>query len=122
MPLKKNFYHWSKQNLAKDCQIIDCPEYDPIKDFRRDPTGYYVLIKVNFETVRIEVAVCTKDHAIEKIFSGRKAQDIYEAIFNAEKKSGREWFRDKGHVAYLGKELKKAEWALVVGNSGYFQE
>ena len=39
-----------------------------------------------------------------------------------EKKSGNAWFKDKGHIAYLGKELKKAEWALVAGNAGYVQE
>ena len=114
--------HWSKQELAEGWEVIDCLEYDPIKNFHRDPTGNYVLVKVNFETIRIEVAICSKDHKIVKIFSGRKAQDLYYQIFQHEKKHGVEWFKEKSHIAYLGKELKKAELALVMGNSAYFQE
>ena len=115
-------FHWASQQLDKDCEVIDCREYDPMKDFNRDPSGCYVLIKVNFATSRIEVAVCNKDHKIVRIFSGRKAQDIYHQIFQHEKKHNVRWFEDKGHAAYLGKELKKAELALVMGNSAYFQE
>ena len=72
MPTADPHYHWAQQKLAKNCETIDCAEYDPIKNFHRDPNGYYVLIKVNFITARIEVAICNKDHAIAKIFSGRK--------------------------------------------------
>ena len=115
-------FHWAKQSLAKDCEVIDCPEYDPLKDFNRDPSGFYVLIKVNFASLRMEVAICSVKHRIVKIFTGRKSQDIYYQIFRYEKKHNVQWFRDKGHMAYLGKELKKAELALVVGNSAYFQE
>jgi hypothetical protein len=116
------YFHWAKQKLAKGCETIDCPEYDSMKDFHRDPTGFYVLIKVSFVTIRIEVAICNKDHEIVKIFSGRKAQDIYHEIFQYEKKHKVQWLQDKSHIAYLGKELKKAELALVMGNSAYFQE
>lgn len=107
---------------AEDCENIDCPENDPVKDFKRDPSGCYLLIRVNFETLRIEAAVCDKNHKIKRVFSGRKAQDIYSAIFREEKKTGTEFFKEKTHIAYLGKELKKAEWALVSGNNAYFQE
>lgn len=119
---EKPHYHWAKQEMTENCEVIDCPEYDPIKNFTLDPTGFYVLIKVNFETVRIEVAVCSKDHKIVKIFSGRKSQDVYYQILQHEKKHNVLWFQDKSHIAYLGKELKKAELALVMGNSAYFQE
>ena len=115
-------FHWAKQKLAKACETIDCPEYDPRKDFHRDPTGFYVLVKISFAISRIEVAICNKEHEIVKIFSGRKAQDVYYQIFQYEKKHKIQWFQDKGHIAYLGKELKKAELALVMGNSAYFQE
>src|SRR4051812_44388702 len=94
------YYHWAKQKLAKNCETIDSVEYDPIKNFQRDPSGYYVLIKVNFVTARIEVAICTKDHEVEKIFSGRKAQDIYYEIFQYEKKHKISWFQEKTHIAY----------------------
>ena len=119
---KQHAHIWSTQKQIPNCEVIDCPEYDPYADFKRDPTGYYVLIKVNFATCRIEVAICNKDHVIEKIFSGRKAQDLYDSIFRSEKKQKKEWFKEKTHSAYLGKELKKAELALSLGNNAYFQE
>ena len=119
-PLKE--YHWEKQSKVEDCETIECKEYDAYKDFKRDPTGVYVLIKIIFEKQRIEVAVCGKDHKIVKIFSGKKPQDIYNAIFDYEKKNKLRWFQEKTHIAYLGKELKKAELALALGNSAYYQE
>ena len=119
---QKTDYHWAKQVMAEDCQVISCPEHDPIKDFKRDPSGYYVLIRVNFEVVRIEVAICDKDHRVRQIFSGRSAVDIYHAILSYEKKHHLPWFKEKTHLAYLGKELKKAEIALTLGQTSYFQE
>ena len=115
-------YHWAKQQLAKDIQTIDCPSYDPYRDFHRDPSGYYVLIRTDFGALKIEAAICDKDHVIRKVFRGTKAQDVYEGIFKYEKKYKLQWFKDKGHIAYLGKELKKAELALVLGQNSYFQE
>jgi hypothetical protein len=115
-------YHWTTQQLSDSCQISECPDYDNYKDFKRDPTGYYVLIKINFELSRVEVGICDKDHKIVGIFRGRKSQDIYNAIFKREKNTGAAWFQEKTHIAYLGKELKKAELALVMGHSSYFQE
>ena len=114
--------HWKTQKLAEDCVTRECPGYDPYKDFILDPAGHYVLIKVDFEFLRIELAVCDKDHNIIQIFRGQKCQDIYHAIFEHEKEHGVEWFKEKTHIAYLGKELKKAELALVMGQSGYYQE
>jgi hypothetical protein len=122
MKKKQTNYTWETQQQSEDCEIWECPEYDSYKDFKRDPTGYYVLIKVNFEFLRIDVAVCNKDHKIVLIFRGRKSQDLYKAVFKYEKTQHVVWFKEKTHIAYLGKELKKAELALVMGNSGYFQE
>ena len=119
---KKISYVWESQKLARGCETIDCKEYDAYKDFRRDPTGVYVLIRVNWHVSRIEVSICNKEHEIMKIFSGRKSQDIYDAIFTYEKKHGLKWFQEKTHIAYLGKEFKKAELALVLGQTSYFQE
>ena len=92
------------------------------KNFHRDPSGFYLLIRPNFVTLQIEVAICTKDHVIEIVFRGNKSQDVYEGILRYEKKHNKSWFKDKGHVAYLGKELKKVELALVLGQNSYFQE
>jgi hypothetical protein len=122
MSNNKTAYKWSSPEKAKDCEAIECAPYDPIKGFKRDPSGYYVLIKINFESSRIEVGICAKDHKIVKVFSGRTAQDLYNTIFQYEKAHKAQWFREKAHIAYLGKELKKAELALVLGNNAYFQE
>lgn len=119
---KEISYIWSAQQKAKDCEMIECKEYDPYNDFKRDSSGYYVLIKPDFSTYRIEVAICNKKHEVIKIFSGRKPQDLYYAIFKFEKKHNITWFKDKDHIAYLGKELKKCEIALATGNNAYFQE
>ena len=122
MTQKPLSYVWAKQALAKDCETIECPPYDDIKDFKRDPTGVYVLIKANFDIGRIEIAVCDKDHKIVKIFRGTKPQDVYDAIFSYEKKHKLNWFKEKTHIAYLGKELKKVEFALVTGQNSYYQD
>ena len=122
MAQKVKKYAWHKPILDKGYAMMECPAYDPEKDFVRDPTGYYVLIRVNFELGRIEVAICRRDHKIIKAFRGRSAQDLYYAVFQFEKKNHVQWFSEKSHIAYLGKELKKAELALVQGNNAYFQE
>jgi len=114
---------WKNQKTVDNCETIDCPEYDIYKSFKMEPTGYYVLIRLNFADYRVEVGIChNKDHKVKKIFSGRKAQDIYDAIFKYEYTNKLEWFTEKSHIAYLGKELKKAEIALAMGNSAYYQE
>ena len=118
----KTTYHNTKQTIAKDCQTVFCPDYDPIKNYKRDPSGYYILVRPNFATIKIELALCNKNNVIEKIFVGAKAQDIYDCIFAQEKKQNAKWFQEKTHIAYLGKELKKCEWALVTGQNSYFQE
>ncbi len=115
-------YLWEKQKHTDKLEVFDCPEFNPYDGFKRDPSGFYLLVKVDFATYRIEVAICNKDHVIEIIFSGRKSQDVYESILAYEKKNKRIWFKDKTHIAYLGKELKKAEIALALGHNSYFQE
>ena len=114
-------YVWFKQSIASEFKLIDCLEYDPIKDFRRDPTGVYVLIRCNIQDATIEVAVCDKKHTIIKAFRGKKAQDLYYTIFEYEKKHKLKWFTRKDHAAYLGKELKKCEYAILKKEE-YIQE
>lgn len=114
-------YVWHKQSISPDLEIIDCTDYDPIKDFRRDPTGIYVLIRCDIERPLIEVAICDKKHTIIKAFRGHKAQDLYFAIFEYEKEHKCKWFSRKDHAAYLGKELKKCEFAIL-GKGCYIQE
>ncbi len=120
--VKKKDFVWAKQTMAKDAAKVDCADYDPYKDFRRDISGYYVLIRVDPHAKKIEAAVCNKDHEIVGVFRGAKSQDVYEGIFQYEKKNALSWFTSKGHMAYLGKELKKAEWSLALGADVYVQE
>ena len=113
---------WVKdKTLHKDFEIIECKPYDDYKDHKND-NGCYVLIRVDFEHFEIHVAVSNYKHEILKVFKGKRAQDIYTAILNYEEKNKLTWFNQKQHVAYLGKELKKAEIALALGNTGYYQE
>jgi len=114
-------YVWHKQSISPDFELINCPDYDPIKDFRRDPTGVYVLIRCDIENASMEVAICDKNHVIIKAFQGCKSQDLYFTIFEYEKKYQLKWFTRKDHAAYLGKELKKAEFAIL-NKEEYLQE
>ncbi|MBI4155065.1 DUF4346 domain-containing protein [Candidatus Woesearchaeota archaeon] len=113
--------NWVKdKTYAKDFEIIECPSLDPYKDFKTD-LGCYILIKVMFDTSQISVAICNYKHEILKEFRGKKAQDIWSTIFDYEEKNNLKWFNRKDHIAYLGKELKKAEIALALGTT-YYQE
>jgi len=114
-------YIWHKQTKLPDLKPIICPDYDLIKYFRRDPTGVYVLIRCDTTQATIEVAICDKKHTIIKTFQGRNSQDLYFTIFEYEKKHKLKWFSRKDHAAYLGKELKKCEYALL-GKGKYVQE
>ena len=98
--------------------MIECKEID-INGQEMDESGYYCLIKVDFSTRRIGIAVHDKWHNLHETFWGRQCQDIYCAVL-ADLRSTT-WFKDWTHVAYLGKELKKAEIALATGGS-YYQE
>ncbi len=115
-------YIWHQQTVAADFSMVDCPKRDPIKDFKRDPSGAYVLIRLDRALRQIEVAVCDQKHCILKAFRGQTAEDVYEGIFQYEKKHRLQWFQSKGHIAYLGKELKKAELALAKPKNNYIQE
>ncbi|PIR63097.1 MAG: hypothetical protein COU64_06440 [Candidatus Pacebacteria bacterium CG10_big_fil_rev_8_21_14_0_10_40_26] len=113
---------WVKdKTLAEDFEVINCKSYDDYKDHKNDDSCY-VLIKVDFEFYEIQVAISNYEHKILKVFKGKRPQDIYTAIFEYEKEHNLNWFSEKQHIAYLGKELKKAEIALALGNNGYYQE
>lgn len=114
-------YKWHKQTITDDCPIIRCPAYDPIADFQRDPSGYYVLIRLLAEEKLIEVAFCDKGHVIRRVLRGKKPQDIYYAVFQMEKKEKIEIFGNKQHTAYFGKELYRAYSALKNAEE-YIQE
>lgn len=113
---------WHQQTKSTNHTTLTCPRHDTIKDFIMEPSGHYVLIHPNFEKIQIDVALCNPKNEIIITFEGRNAQDLYHSIFETEKKQHANWFQEKTHIAYLGKELKKAELALTLGNTAYFQE
>ena len=84
-----------------------------------DKSGYYTLIKVDKVTRRIGVQVCNANHMDCETFWGYQCQDVYCAVLQDTRAV--DWFTDPTHIAYLGKELKKAEIALATGGS-YYQE
>ena len=112
---------WVKdKKTADDFEVIEAQKYDNYKDFEMDKSSY-CLIKVLWETSQISVAICNQEHVILKEFRGIRVQDICKAIFDYEEKNKVTFFKTKAHIAYLGKEIKKAEIALATGYE-YVQE
>ena len=98
--------------------MVECKEIDLVGQ-EMDDSGFYLLIKVDFRTRRIGVRVCDQEHHDIEVFWGRQCQDIYHAVLKDERSTN--WFTDATHIAYLGKELKKAEMVLAAGGV-YYQE
>ena len=109
-----------KQKQAKNFEVILAKKWDDYKDFRID-NGCYVLVRVYKDAQEIGVGICDYNHTILKEFRGRRAQDLYTAIFDYSEKYKKGWFKRLDHAAYLGKELKKAEICLAMGIE-YVQE
>lgn len=103
-----------KQTSAKDFEIIQCPPWNDYTTYRQDD-GCYVLIKILRDTREISVGICDYAHTLLKEFRGKKAQELYFTLFEYERQHNLSWFTRKDHIAYLGKELKKAELALETG-------
>jgi hypothetical protein len=117
-----SFPWMKKQSFDKDFEVIEVRETDEVRDLKLDPSGFYVLIGINKIEQKISVAIANPKHEVIKVFQGREPRDIWTGIFNYEEKHDLKWFTRKDHVAYLGKELKKAELALASGNVPYVQE
>ena len=81
--------------------------YDPIKDWRMDPAGYF-LIRINPVTKQLQAGLCRKDNVIEKTVSGKTAEEVYNTML-------RYVTLLPVHAAYLGKELAKAQIACDLG-------
>lgn len=102
--------------------MIECHRIDR-DSVEMDSSGYWFLIRPNFQQGIIELAVChlssdTPKHIVE-IYYGVNAQDIYHKILS---ESGGYQITQLTHAAYLGKELKKAEFALALGLKDFYQE
>ena len=58
---------WVKdKTVSKDFEVVDCKRYDDYKDHKNEASGYYVIIRVDFEYREIHCAVCSKTHAQRK--------------------------------------------------------
>jgi|TARA_Y100000310_G_scaffold144893_3_gene144218 hypothetical protein len=111
---------WIKEKTtAPDFEVIQVATCDAIKDYR--PDKCYVLIRLYPSSQEIGVGICTNEHVLLKEFRGKRAQDLYHAIFEYAKEHKLDWFTRLDHAAYLGKELKKAEFALALDEK-YTQE
>jgi hypothetical protein len=114
------------QSSIEGFTMIECPHLD--RDLQEmDASGYWFLIRPNFEQGVIEVAACHKASPnpknISEIYFGSSAQDIYQGIFkNNNPNPGTAYVTSLTHAAYLGKELKKAEIALALGIKETYQE
>ena len=104
MPTPK--YKFFKQTEQID-EVIKAT-HDPLKEWRPDPKGYF-LIRVNRGKKRIETGFATYRHVITKAIYGKTASEIYNTIIRHNLITKLE------HAAYLGKELSKAELALIHG-------
>jgi hypothetical protein len=110
-----------KQQYSDRHELIAARVTDDLHDFRQDPSGYYVLIRIQHKKDLIELGVCNSKHEIVCTFQGRSARDLWTALFDYESTHQQKWFSAKDHIAYLGKELCKAENALKMKTS-YIQE
>ncbi len=105
-------YIWAKQTT--NIQKIINASHDPLKEWRPDPLGYF-LIRINKSKKRIEAGFVTYNHIITKQIYGSNAIELYHTIVREKMISRLE------HAAYLGKELYKAELCLRYGKD-YRQE
>jgi hypothetical protein len=100
---------------SKNFKVIQ-GHFNDMKDFIMDNRGFF-LIKIYPKTKEIGTAyVEYKSYQIKYEVRGKRAQDIYSVIYNKLKTK-----TSLDHAAYLGKELKKAEYALK-NNEEYLQE
>ena len=106
MPTFREYVKKAIVNTAETEEVVGT--YDPIKDWKNDPKGYF-LIRINRETNKIEVGFCPTINRITHKFIGNKPQDVYFAI------TERGLISRLDHAAYLGKELEKAYLALKYG-------
>ena len=104
--MKKTKYTFFTQ--TQQVEEVIKSSYDPIKEWRPDPQGYF-LIRVDQKKKLIEAGLVTYKHVIMKKIVGKYAAEMYHTIIR------RNLISKLEHAAYLGKELYKAEVALKYG-------
>jgi hypothetical protein len=114
---------WIRNYRPMDDVVEISPEYDDIKDFRKDDN--FVIIRIDRGEDVIELAVvdgrAKKDendepyYGISHIIRGKRPQEIYHYLATEGLLTLPE------HYAYVGKELQKAYGALR-SDTEYVQE
>lgn len=93
-----------KVTLSSEMEDIDASSSYDEGEFQMDVKGYF-LIRINPDTMRLEVGHCRQNNVILKKWSGNTSQELCQAVM----KSGVVSRLD--HAAYLGRETMKAEIA-----------
>lgn len=97
--------NWIKgYTYENNYKLIEEPPYDNIKDWVMDKLGWF-LIKV--EDNKIHCAFSNTKKQILFSIKATRPQQIYHYICNILKLELR-----PDHLAYLGKELDKAQWCI----------
>lgn len=95
-------------------------KYDPIKDFRMDAEGYF-LIRINDTKDKLEIAliknVQTKEIALQ--INGKSPQEIIHSLKNYITENDLKILPE--HLMYVGNELQKAYIAMKK-NIEYIQD
>ncbi len=78
----------------------------PVGEWVQDPKGYFTIM-VSYEGNEIIAEHHDNDGRITKVLAGKRAEDLYHHIINTGIVSRLD------HAAYLGRELAKAETALI---------
>jgi tetrahydromethanopterin S-methyltransferase subunit A len=81
---------------------------DPASAWSYDPVGYFVVF-VDRARRLIHVEQYSREHRLVRAIDGRAAEEISHTIVRLGQVT------TLGHAAYLGRELAKAETALVLG-------
>ncbi len=84
--------------------------YDPYRDWVRDPAGFFV-VTIERESHRLKCEHYTNGNVLHAVIRGGSAAELLFTIVQYELVSRLD------HAAYLGRELQKAELALMHGLS-----
>ena len=96
---------WIKgYTFAENFKIVEQPPYDDIKDWIMDK-GCYVIIRIVGDNIEVGI-VNYKQQILEQVIA-KRPQQIFNYICNKTN-----YITRLDHAAYLGKELKIAEWCI----------
>jgi len=90
-------------------------QYDDDKEFSLDPAGY-LLIRIHEGELEVGlIKAGDQPHQVQQIVAGKTALEVYMTVYK------QKWDLRGDHMAYLGRELAKAEFCLARGQN-YVQD